>query len=76
MGALFGAGAGTGILTRPKVCSSSRWEWCLAGALGGWLWAMNPVGIEGEIWHQRDFGILMLVYVAESFLCLDVLGVG
>ena len=64
MGALFGAGAGLAFY--PLMV--------LAGALGGWIWAMIPAVLKVKFGTNEILVSLMLVYVAEQFLASMSLG--
>ncbi len=72
MGALFGAGVGlafypldSGIIFPLMV---------LAGAFGGWIWAMIPAVLNVKFGTNEILVSLMLVYVAEQFLASMSLG--
>ena len=72
MGALFGAGVGLafypleGWYIFPLMV--------LAGAFGGWLWAMIPAVLKVRFGTNEILVSLMLVYVAEQFLASASLG--
>ena len=72
MGALFGAGVGLafypmeGWYVFPLMV--------LAGAFGGWLWAMIPALLKVRFGTNEILVSLMLVYVAEQFLASMALG--
>ncbi|MGJ8556542.1 MAG: ABC transporter permease [Sulfitobacter geojensis] len=72
MGALFGAGVGLafypveGFYVFPMMV--------LAGALGGWIWAMIPALLKVKFGTNEILVSLMLVYVAEQFLASMSLG--
>lgn len=72
MGALFGAGIGLafypveGWYIFPLMV--------LAGAFGGWLWAMIPAVLKVRFGTNEILVSLMLVYVAEQFLASASLG--
>ncbi len=72
IGALFGAGVGLafypaeGFYVFPLMV--------LAGALGGWLWAMIPALLKVKFGTNEILVSLMLVYVAEQFLASMSLG--
>ena len=72
MGALFGAGVGLafypmeGWFIFPCMV--------LAGAFGGWLWAMIPAILKVRFGTNEILVSLMLVYVAEQFLASMSLG--
>ncbi len=66
MGAI--AGAGLGLAFYP---TESRWIFpamVLAGAFGGWLWAMIPALLKTAFGTNEILVSLMLVYVAENIL--------
>ncbi len=72
MGALFGAGVGLafypmeGWFIFPLMV--------LAGAFGGWIWAMIPAILKVRFGTNEILVSLMLVYVAEQFLASMSLG--
>ena len=72
MGALFGAGVGLafypieGWYIFPLMV--------LAGAFGGWVWAMIPAILKVRFGTNEILVSLMLVYVAEQFLASMSLG--
>lgn len=72
IGALFGAGVGLafypleGWYIFPLMV--------LAGAFGGWLWAMIPAVLKVKFGTNEILVSLMLVYVAEQFLASMSLG--
>ena len=72
MGALFGAGVGLafypmeGWFIFPLMV--------LAGAFGGWIWAMIPAVLRVKFGTNEILVSLMLVYVAEQFLASMSLG--
>ncbi|KIN60040.1 Sugar ABC transporter, permease protein [Sulfitobacter noctilucae] len=72
MGALFGAGMGLafypaeGFYIFPLMV--------LAGAFGGWIWAMIPALLKVRFGTNEILVSLMLVYVAEQFLASMSLG--
>ena len=72
MGALFGAGVGLafypleGWYIFPLMV--------LAGAFGGWIWAMIPAILKVRFGTNEILVSLMLVYVAEQFLASMSLG--
>lgn len=72
MGALFGAGAGLAFYP------AEAWYifplMVLAGALGGWIWAMIPGLLKVRFGTNEILVSLMLVYVAEQFLASMSLG--
>ncbi|AXI47820.1 sugar ABC transporter permease [Sulfitobacter sp. SK012] len=72
MGALFGAGMGLAFYP------GEGWYifplMVLAGAFGGWLWAMIPAILKVKFGTNEILVSLMLVYVAEQFLASMSLG--
>lgn len=72
MGALFGAGAGLAFYPTESVFIFPLMV--LAGALGGWLWAMIPAVLKVKFGTNEILVSLMLVYVAEQFLASMSLG--
>ena len=72
MGALFGAGMGLAFYP------AEGWFifplMVLAGAFGGWLWAMIPAVLKVKFGTNEILVSLMLVYVAEQFLASMSLG--
>ncbi len=66
MGAVVGAGVGLAFYP-----SESRWIFPLmvvAGAFGGWAWAMIPAVLKTRFGTNEILVSLMLVYVAENIL--------
>ncbi|WP_299561941.1 ABC transporter permease [uncultured Sulfitobacter sp.] len=72
MGALFGAGAGLAFYPADSVLIFPLMV--LAGALGGWIWAMIPAVLKVKFGTNEILVSLMLVYVAEQFLASMSLG--
>lgn len=72
MGALFGAGAGLAFYPAESVLIFPLMV--LAGALGGWIWAMIPAVLKVRFGTNEILVSLMLVYVAEQFLASMSLG--
>jgi simple sugar transport system permease protein len=72
MGALFGAGVGLFFYPTESVLVFPLMV--LAGALGGWLWAMIPGVLKVKFGTNEILVSLMLVYVAEQFLASMSLG--
>ncbi|MAM25902.1 MAG: sugar ABC transporter permease [Rhodobacteraceae bacterium] len=72
MGAIFGAGAGLAFYP------AEGWFifplMILAGAFGGWIWAMIPGFLKVRFGTNEILVSLMLVYVAEQFLASMSLG--
>ena len=72
MGAIFGAGAGLAFYPL------EGWYifpiMVLAGAFGGWLWAMIPAFLKVRFGTNEILVSLMLVYVAEQMLASVSLG--
>jgi len=72
MGAIFGAAAGLAFYP------AEGWYifplMVIAGALGGWLWAMIPAILKVRFGTNEILVSLMLVYVAEQFLASMSLG--
>ena len=72
MGAIFGAGAGLAFYP------AEGWFifplMVLAGAFGGWIWAMIPGFLKVRFGTNEILVSLMLVYVAEQFLASMSLG--
>ncbi|MGB5864731.1 MAG: ABC transporter permease [Sulfitobacter sp.] len=72
VGALFGAGAG---LAFYPIESALIFPFMiLAGAFGGWIWAMIPAVLKVKFGTNEILVSLMLVYVAEQFLASMSLG--
>ncbi len=72
MGALFGAGAGLAFYPAESVFIFPFMV--LAGAIGGWIWAMIPAVLKVRFGTNEILVSLMLVYVAEQFLASMSLG--
>jgi len=72
MGALFGAG--TGLAFYPTESALIFPLMVLAGAFGGWIWAMIPAVLRVKFGTNEILVSLMLVYVAEQFLASMSLG--
>ncbi len=72
MGALFGAGMGLAFY--PHEAWYIFPLMVIAGALGGWLWAMIPAILKVRFGTNEILVSLMLVYVAEQFLASMSLG--
>lgn len=72
MGALFGAGAGLAFY--PSESALIFPLMVLAGAFGGWIWAMIPAVLKVKFGTNEILVSLMLVYVAEQFLASMSLG--
>ena len=72
VGALCGAGAGLAFYPAESVFIFPLMV--LAGALGGWAWAMIPGVLKVRIGTNEILVSLMLVYVAEQFLASMSLG--
>lgn len=72
MGALFGAGVGLAFY--PVESAFIFPLMVLAGAFGGWLWAMIPAILKVKFGTNEILVSLMLVYVAEQFLASMSLG--
>ena len=72
MGALFGAGAGLAFYPVESVFIFPLMV--MAGALGGWIWAMIPALLKVKFGTNEILVSLMLVYVAEQFLASMSLG--
>ncbi|QFS84206.1 Branched-chain amino acid transport system / permease component [Roseivivax sp. THAF40] len=66
MGAVVGAGAGLALYPSESVLIFPLMV--LAGALGGWAWAMIPAILKTRFGTNEILVSLMLVYVAESIL--------
>ena len=66
MGAICGAGAGLALY--PSSSSLIFPLMVLAGALGGWAWAMIPALLKVRFGTNEILVSLMLVYVAENIL--------
>ncbi|WP_282127617.1 ABC transporter permease [Roseobacter litoralis] len=72
MGALFGAGVGLAFYPAESVLIFPAMV--LAGAFGGWIWAMIPALLKVKFGTNEILVSLMLVYVAEQFLASMSLG--
>jgi simple sugar transport system permease protein len=72
MGALFGAGVGLAFYPLDSVIIFPLMV--LAGAFGGWIWAMIPAVLKVKFGTNEILVSLMLVYVAEQFLASMSLG--
>ncbi|KEJ88988.1 ABC transporter permease [Sulfitobacter donghicola] len=72
MGALFGAGVGLAFYPLESVFIFPLMV--LAGAFGGWIWAMIPAILKVKFGTNEILVSLMLVYVAEQFLASMSLG--
>jgi simple sugar transport system permease protein len=72
MGALFGAGVGLAFYPMESFVVFPAMV--LAGAFGGWLWAMIPAVLKVRFGTNEILVSLMLVYVAEQFLASMSLG--
>lgn len=72
MGAIFGAGAGLAFY--PLEAWYVFPIMVIAGAFGGWLWAMIPAVLKVRFGTNEILVSLMLVYVAEQMLASVSLG--
>ncbi|MEM1351794.1 MAG: ABC transporter permease [Pseudomonadota bacterium] len=72
MGALFGAGVGLAFY--PLESAVIFPLMVLAGAFGGWIWAMIPALLKVRFGTNEILVSLMLVYVAEQLLASMSLG--
>lgn len=72
MGALFGAAVGLAFYPVESVIVFPLMV--LAGAFGGWVWAMIPAVLKVKFGTNEILVSLMLVYVAEQFLASMSLG--
>ncbi len=72
MGALFGAGVA--LAAYPMEAAWLFPAMVLAGALGGWLWALIPALLKVRFGTNEILVSLMLVYVAQEFLSSMALG--
>ncbi|WP_291726494.1 ABC transporter permease [Leisingera sp. F5] len=72
MGAIFGAGAGLAFYPSDSFLIFPFMV--IAGAFGGWLWAMIPAILKTRFGTNEILVSLMLVYVAEQFLASVSLG--
>ena len=66
IGAIFGAGFGLAFFPSDSMFLFPGM--ILAGALGGWLWAMIPALLRTKFGTNEILVSLMLVYVAEAWL--------
>jgi simple sugar transport system permease protein len=66
MGAIFGAAAGLALYPSESVLIFPLMV--MAGALGGWAWAMIPALLKVRFGTNEILVSLMLVYVAENIL--------
>ncbi len=72
MGAIFGAAVGLAVYP-----TESRWIFPLmivAGAFGGWVWAMIPAILKTRFNTNEILVSLMLVYVAQTILAMASTG--
>ncbi|MBY6067190.1 ABC transporter permease [Leisingera aquaemixtae] len=72
MGAICGAGAGLAFYPADSFLIFPLMV--VAGALGGWAWAMIPAVLKTRFGTNEILVSLMLVYVAEQFLASVSLG--
>ena len=72
MGAIFGAGVGLALY--PVESRLIFPAMVLAGAFGGWVWAMIPGVLRVKFGTNEILVSLMLVYVAEQILASMALG--
>lgn len=72
MGAICGAGAGLAFYPTESFFIFPLMV--IAGALGGWAWAMIPAVLKTRFGTNEILVSLMLVYVAEQFLASVSLG--
>jgi simple sugar transport system permease protein len=72
MGALFGAAAGLAFYPSESILIFPFMV--MAGAFGGWIWAMIPAVLKVKFGTNEILVSLMLVYVAEQFLASMSLG--
>ncbi|UWQ79676.1 ABC transporter permease [Leisingera sp. S132] len=72
MGAIFGAGAGLAFY--PSESFLIFPFMVIAGAFGGWIWAMIPAVLKTRFGTNEILVSLMLVYVAEQLLASVSLG--
>jgi simple sugar transport system permease protein len=72
IGAICGAGAGLAFYPTESVLVFPLMV--MAGALGGWLWAMIPAILKVKFGTNEILVSLMLVYVAEQLLASMSLG--
>ncbi|ABV94695.1 putative ABC type branched chain amino acid transport system [Dinoroseobacter shibae DFL 12 = DSM 16493] len=73
MGAL--CGAGLGLAFYPTQSALIFPAMVVAGALGGWAWAMIPAVLKIRFGTNEILVSLMLVYVAEALLASAALGI-
>lgn len=66
IGAIFGAGAGLAFFPSDSFLIFPMM--IIAGALGGWVWAMIPAILKTRFGTNEILVSLMLVYVAEAIL--------
>ncbi len=72
MGAIFGAGVGLAVFpTENRLIFPLM---IVAGAFGGWLWAMIPAILKTRFNTNEILVSLMLVYVANAILAMAALG--
>ena len=72
MGAIFGAAVGLAVFP-----TESRWIFpvmVVAGAFGGWVWAMIPAILKTRFNTNEILVSLMLVYVAQTILAMASTG--
>ncbi len=72
MGAIFGAAVGLAVFP-----TESRWIFpvmVIAGAFGGWVWAMIPAILKTRFNTNEILVSLMLVYVAQTVLAMASTG--
>lgn len=72
MGAIFGAAAGLAVY--PVDSRLIFPVMILAGAFGGWLWAMIPAILKTAFRTNEILVSLLLVYVAQNILAMMALG--
>ncbi|WP_136646257.1 ABC transporter permease [Tabrizicola sp. YIM 78059] len=72
MGAIFGAAAGLAVY--PVESRLIFPAMLMAGALGGWLWAMIPAVLKTVFRTNEILVSLLLVYVAQNILAMMALG--
>ncbi len=72
MGAIFGAAVGLAFYPMESIFIFPLMV--MAGALGGWLWAIIPAVLKVRFGTNEILVSLMLVYVAEQFLASMSLG--
>jgi simple sugar transport system permease protein len=72
MGAIFGAAAGLAVY--PVESRLIFPVMILAGAFGGWLWAMIPAILKTVFRTNEILVSLLLVYVAQNILAMMALG--